>query len=241
VNPLFADSTFELVPIREENAKGTWILRYRDLRCFNRNGSLAKYLPRRLHGEYVHNDPDLENMTYGDVINSRSSALKELKYGDWVTFYALLTPYRDGKHITSSRRFGIVAAFKVDSIIEWLPNIKGSAQRRYKYIIERYGTKLGRRILQNAHTRRWLQSPKTNQDMRIIIVGDRQSIRFRKPIPLNRSFCERYVMQVDERSWNWKRTTELGTIGSYLRSIRKAGHPRGLIQLFKENGRNVRH
>src|SRR5438034_1237923 len=96
VNPLFEDSTFELVPIPESDAvRGEWIKRYSNLSCFNSKDPLTWYLPGRYRERFVHNDPDLINMTYGDGMAPRSALLERIRKGDWVTFYALLTPMRN--------------------------------------------------------------------------------------------------------------------------------------------------
>jgi hypothetical protein len=239
VNPLYADSTFELIPIPEsKSGKGKWIARYRDLRCFNSNQPLTKLISRKYHTRFVHNDPDLVNMTYGDGMNPRSGLLEKLAEGDWVAFYALLTPYRDNAAVKKDRDFYIVAAFQVKHIIRKLPDLQGSAQVRRKFIFKTYGRKLCRRILENAHTRRWLVSPKLNDKMRMIVVGSRRSRRFIKPIHLSRALCKAYFRDKNGKPWKWdKSKSELQTIGSYLRSIRMAETPSGLISLFLDRER----
>jgi hypothetical protein len=177
-------------------------------------------------------------MTYGDVMNPRSGLLDKVAKGNWVVFYALLTPYRDGKPVKKDRDFYIVAAFQVKHVIRELPNIAGSAEARRKFIFKRFGRKLGRRILENAHTRRWLMSPGLNDKMRMIIVGGRRSRRFVKPIPLTRALCDACFRDKNGKPWKWdKSKSELQTIGSYLRSIRMAETPTRLIDLFLDRER----
>jgi hypothetical protein len=233
VNPLFQDSTFELIPIREKKyGAGKWMVKYSDLQCFNSEEPLNRHLPANFHGTYVHNDPDLINMTYGDVKVPRSGLLERIRKKDWVAFYALLTPTRDGTPHKKLRGFYIVAAFEVEEIVRDLPCLFGPATKRQKFILHTYGPNLGHRLLKNAHARRWLDSPSLNGGMRMILVGSARSRRFVTPIRMTRSFCERQFRDKDGVPWNWNRTTELGTIGSYLRSIRSAAYSERLIQSF---------
>lgn len=183
VNPLFEDSTFEVIPIPEADwCKGEWIKRYGDLSCFNSDARLTFYLPGQYQGCFVHDDPDLVNMTYGDVMYPRSALLDRVRKGDWVAFYALLTPPRNRKPIKEERGFYIVAALEAELIIRELQNIEGIADVRRNFILRTYGDQIGHRILENAHTRRWLVSPKLNDrppKLRMIIVGGARSKRFR--------------------------------------------------------------
>jgi hypothetical protein len=237
VNPLFEDSTFEVIPIPEADwCKGEWIKRYNDLRCFNSDARLISYLPRRYQHCFVHDDPDLTNMTYGDVMNPRSALLDRVRKGDWVVFYALLTPVKNQRPVKTERGFCIVAAFEVEAIISELPNLKGNAEVRRNFVLRTYGDQIGHRILENAHTRRWLVSPDLNDQppkLRMIIVGGARSERFRRPIPLTRSFCDRYFLDKNGNPWKWDPSkTELQRIGSYLRSVRTASRPGSLINIF---------
>jgi hypothetical protein len=172
-------------------------------------------------------------MTYGDVVNPRSALLDQVQKRDWVAFYALLTPFKNGTPIKKDRGFYIVAAFEVRRTIRNLPNVNGSAKARRKFVLKRYGRKLGRRILENAHTIRWLISPKLNGTMRMIIVGGRRSRRFVKPIHLSRALCKACFRDKNGKPWKWNKfKSELQTIGSYLRSIRMAETSDKLISLF---------
>jgi hypothetical protein len=237
VNPLFEDNTFELIPI-PENHTGRSLLRYRDLRCFNSDELLTRYLPRRYHYRFVHSDPDLVNITYGDVKNPRSTVLDRVARNDWVAFYALLTPIQNGRANKSRRGFYIVAVFQVKAAIRQFGDIRGSRERRRRWIINEYGRRMGHKILENAHTRRWLDSPQSSQKMRVIIVGGRGSRRFRTPLPLKRALCEACFRNAAGKPWRWDRKkSELQTIGSYLRSVRVANQQAKLIELFHQHSR----
>ncbi|GAH85242.1 unnamed protein product, partial [marine sediment metagenome] len=96
MSPIFEDSSFEFIPIKEEKSIiGPNILTYEDLKCFNSNDKLIKYLPERRHDiiskQRVHNDPEFDTFTYGDVIDSskpKSSNLSLIKKGDYLFFIA---------------------------------------------------------------------------------------------------------------------------------------------------------
>ncbi len=124
VNPLFEDSSFEVVPIPESKKyKGSWIKKYRDLRCFHTGEPLTKYLPNRYHNRHVHDDPDLVKMTYGDVKSPRSGNLEKIMRGDWAVFYALLTPFKNGRPFRKSRAFYIVSTLGVENILRKFPHV----------------------------------------------------------------------------------------------------------------------
>ncbi|MDE2166749.1 MAG: hypothetical protein KGJ66_10500 [Alphaproteobacteria bacterium] len=88
--PIFANGTFEYVPIPEEcgtNSTDTYAtLRARD------GGSVARFLPARLAGLHPHIDPDFRAMTYGDAAPRKRTQLNRLCPGDLLVFYAGLTP-----------------------------------------------------------------------------------------------------------------------------------------------------
>lgn len=234
VSRLNDDGTFEVIPIPERDRfRGKWIKRYRDLRCHNTDAPLTSLLPEKYHKRRVHDDPDLVHMTYGDVMNPRSGLLEQVTKNDWVAFYGLLTPIKNNIPIRKERSFFIVSAFEVKKVIRKLPDIKGESEKRQRFVLKRFGRKLGRRILENAHTKRWLTSPKLNNTMRMIIVGGRRSRRFVRPIPLTRALCETCFKDKDGKPWKWNKVkSELQTIGSYLRSVRTAKSPTKLIDMF---------
>jgi hypothetical protein len=171
-------------------------------------------------------------MTYGDVISPRSGLLDRIRENDWVAFYGLLTPIKTKRSVTKERKFFIVSAFEVKKLIRELPQINGNPEIRRRFILDRFGQTLGRRILENAHTRRWLQSPRLNDRMRMIIIGGPRSKRFVKPLSLTRAVCESCFKAENGKPWKWdKSKSELQTIGSYLRSVRRATTPANLIDL----------
>ena len=90
-SPLFADGTFELLPIPEPNKWHAPMLRMRDLPHARRHAPAA-WLDRA-----VHLDPDLTSgiPTYGDNCRraGRAFSLRQAKSGDIVVFIARLHPH----------------------------------------------------------------------------------------------------------------------------------------------------
>lgn len=91
--PLFADGTFEYIPIPDrfgENRAGV------DLRTYGtalgrKHRPLIDYFPARLRGRYkeqpIHFDPEFETFTYGDP-SALKSRLKTLNEGDLLVLYS---------------------------------------------------------------------------------------------------------------------------------------------------------
>lgn len=73
--PVFEDQRFEFIPIVEclqTDESGTSERRtYRSLRSRNDGKSLSLYIPLEYDNAIPHYDPDLENFTYSDPVNSR--------------------------------------------------------------------------------------------------------------------------------------------------------------------------
>ena len=89
--PIFADGSFEYVPIPEE---GPTRCPYTFATLPARRGSfLAAFLPRRIAGRHPHIDPDFGAFTYGDAAPRKHRQLLRLAPGDLLVFYAGLTPW----------------------------------------------------------------------------------------------------------------------------------------------------
>jgi hypothetical protein len=89
--PLFADESFELVPIPDNSGIG---LRTYGNTTGKKNVPFADYFPasRRtaIHAQSMHVDPEFETFTYGDP-TSPKAGLRKLQPGDILAFYAGLT------------------------------------------------------------------------------------------------------------------------------------------------------
>lgn len=89
--PVFADGSFELVPIPDNSGCG--ICTYGNT-CGLKGAPFAEYFPasRRsaIHGQSMHVDPEFETFTYGDP-TSPKAGLRRLQRGDMLAFYAGLS------------------------------------------------------------------------------------------------------------------------------------------------------
>jgi len=104
--PLFADGSFEFVPIPDEfEGRGVCSKTYGT--TLGRHGRvLLDYFPERRRKKYqnhsIHDDPEFETFTYGDPTSPKRS-LQKLKKGDLLVFYAGLEPWplggESGLHI----------------------------------------------------------------------------------------------------------------------------------------------
>ena len=140
-SPLFADCTFEFLPIPEggPNAnKSRRAVRYRDLRSHNNpDDDLLRFVPEGMWDAACHNDPDLKAFTYGDnPSRGRSGALKNLRKGDVLLFLARLEQYKDGQR-TRQASFYLVGGLWLDYAVLVTPN-----------------SKEWKRFAENAHARR---------------------------------------------------------------------------------------
>jgi len=147
-SPIFPDGTFEFVPIKEahEFASCVEIPRYRDLPTVTgRAQSLAAYVPPKMSGYRVHDDPEFETYTYGDVKSARAANLKNVEPGDQLWFLARLWNH-DGSRWTRGSDFHFVGRFEVEQNILVPANTE-----RGDVSSDRL-----RRIEGNAHYGRWI-------------------------------------------------------------------------------------
>ena len=199
-SPLFADGTFEFVPIPsfgENTGTQPKVVRYHDLRSYyNPAHDLLSYVPEIFWNTACHNDPEFESFTYGDVgENGRSAALTKMKPGDVLLFLARLEDWQSG------RRTGQAGLYLIGGLLAefagWV--IRQSAEEvRFK---------------NNAHPYRG--------DARFWgIAGSDQSRRFERAVPINREICDQVFRDAKGKTWLWDKNTELGTISSYTRACR---------------------
>lgn len=108
--PLFADGSFELIPIPDTQGVG---LTYGAV-CGTKGVPLSEYFPPSRRAEMrqsaMHLDPEFTTFTYGDPTKPKSS-LRQLNKGDLLVFYAGL----EGWDHSSAPALYIVGYF----IVEW--------------------------------------------------------------------------------------------------------------------------
>jgi len=218
-SPLFPDGTFELVPIPEsEKFQAEPLPRYREIRCFNRDGFLAEYLPHRYADVHAHLDPDFDRFTYGDLCHyaPRAAGLKIMQPGDLLFFLARLVPYRESGFEDSAAGFFLVGALEIEEIFADIRNPPSQSVLR--------------RIGQNAHVLRGLSNP-AYFDGFWVFAGTKKSLRFHKAVRLDRDLAGKVFRDSSGHPWHWgakgeeKRRSELQVIGSYTRSCRMVIDP----------------
>lgn len=212
MSPLLKDGKFEFIPIKEYSKKeGINILKYKDLKCFNSDERLIKYFPKSKREElanyYVHNDPEFETFTYGDMIdskNQRSSNLLKIKNGDFLFFIASLTKYREGYFLNGATKFYFIGYFKVDKLI-----IEEIDLLTFKDEIKK-----------NAHYK-WYMDSLVEIGEFLIIKGSEKSERFYYPFEVTKEFCDKCLRDRENNKFNWRfNQTENQIIGSYTRTVR---------------------
>ena len=198
-SPLFADGTFEFVPIPSYyEDSDPIVIRYRDLRSYNnRDCDLRQFVPAKLLDTACHNDPEFATFTYGDVgENGRSAALTKMTTGDALLFLARLEGWQSGRRTGQAGFYligGLLAAYA-----GWV--VQHSSQEK--------------RFANNAHPYRG--------DARFWgVAGSGQSRRFERAVPINRGICTQVFRDAGGRAWTWGNgRSELARIGSYTRACR---------------------
>jgi hypothetical protein len=190
-SPLFDDGTFVLLPIPERLPWRPPMLRLSDL------PRLYRHAPRSWSDRAVHLDPHLTNgvPTYGDNCRraGRAFSLRRAQAGDLMVFIARL------QASGGPAGFHLVGCLVVDDAI--------------KDVIRDPGTGWWDG---NAHIRRARATD--NWDSFWVFRGGRQSCLFERAIPFRRQETEALF----GKTCNWPaHRTELQTIGSYTRSVRR--------------------
>ncbi|MBI2987390.1 MAG: hypothetical protein HYY45_11540 [Deltaproteobacteria bacterium] len=112
LGPIFADGTFEYVPIPESpQYVSPRSVYFKDLPACH-GGTLAQYVPRRYREAAAHYDPEFDTFTYGDPGRNKRAQLLRLSAGDLLVFYAGLRPV--GSRPAS--RLYIIGYFTVASV-----------------------------------------------------------------------------------------------------------------------------
>ncbi len=217
-SPIFPDGTFELLPIPEaEEFQAAPVPRYCDLRCFNRDARLSEYLALRYVGVHTHRDPDFEEFTYGDLCHyaPRAAGLKKIRPGDLLFFLARLVPFREARFDDEKAGFFLVGVLEVEEVFA---DVRRPPSGRVR-----------KRIGRNAHVLRGLVDP-SRFDGFWVFAGTKNSLRFRRAVPVNRDLAEKVFRDSKGRPWDWAGNgggrSELQVIGSYTRSCRMVIDPR---------------
>ncbi|HEY6876324.1 MAG TPA: hypothetical protein VI384_08200 [Candidatus Dormibacteraeota bacterium] len=190
-SPLFADGTFALLPIPERRPWRKPMLRLREL------PALRAHAPRSWRDVAVHLDPDLasETPTYGDNCRraGRAFSLRRARQGDVIVFLARLAtaPQTCGFHL--------VGRLEIDGALEDVTRDPGP------------GWWDG-----NAHVRR--ARARGQWDSFWVFHGNARSRLFARAVPFTRRETE--LLFGSGTRWPAHRT-ELQTIGSYTRSVRR--------------------
>ena len=208
-SPIFADGTFELIPIPEEpQINGLHAVRYQDLRSHYRPADdLKGYIPRRLWQVSTHNDPEFVRFTYGDncEVNARAASLKRLEQGDFLFFIARLVRWFDGSS-TGDHGFYLVGYLEIDEVLRDV-RARPSAKEMARFKV-------------NAHIRRGLSGPGL-WDRFWVFGGSSNSRRYNHAVPVTRELAQGAFRSADGSPWRWDGgRTDLQVIGSYTRSCR---------------------
>jgi len=206
-SPIFADGSFEFVPIREyRRFEGPDIHIYGDLRSYYwREKDLLRYIPERFHDEQVHDDPEFDTPTYGDSMSPRAANLRQVKPGDFLFFLARLVGY-EGTRFSDQAGFYFIGFIEVEDI---LSNV---SRKPTPEVIETWR--------RNAHTRRGLADPSA-YDGFYAFKGTGRSTRFWRAVRLDRKLANRCLRTAAGKAWRWDpNKSELQVIGSHTRAVR---------------------
>ena len=229
-SPVFPDSTFEFVPIKEESrfSQVSGIPSYDELPSWSdRTDSLGEFLPERVRSYRAHADPEFETFTYGDIQSSRASNLTDLVRGDQLWFLARLWNHA-GARWTGSSDFCFVGFIEVEQNLSFDPGTRP----------EDIPPNFCGRIGNNAHYRRLCAGDRAAFRFRVI-CGDREkSRRFDRalwitPVVGGLLFCGSY----DESSGVFKRGGEvLRNKNGKPRRFDRFGSITRAIQCFLDSG-----
>jgi hypothetical protein len=168
-SPIFADRTFEFIPIPEGYVDG--LDRYSSFAC--RSGrAVREFVPDSYLEQAMHNDPEFETFTYGDVpeSNSRAANLKKLNPGDSVLFLARLVEWDD------ERGWGNGGFFFVgDLVLRRVVNKSDLSE----------DPRLVKLVENNAHVKRWRLNPYLEPHNFWVFVGSDRSARYQHAVPFD--------------------------------------------------------
>lgn len=225
-SPVFRDGRFELVPIVEFDKRldrfpivhKKPLQRYCDIACFNYDAgaNLGVYAGRKAK-DVAHNDPEFEEMTYGDLSNAKASNLigsarraeRGTEKGDYLFFLARLEEY-DGIRYTGRAGHYFVGYFQVEACF-------GPKQEPLSDLEEAV---IGR----NAHVRRAKADPElwSDPERRFwVFKGGPGSVRFMTGLEATWGWMCSVFRDVDGRPWRTMEGKSVEQrIASYTRTIR---------------------
>ncbi|MDO9128493.1 MAG: hypothetical protein Q7U34_01375, partial [Anaerolineales bacterium] len=204
---LFVDNRFEFVPIPEQRYKTDRdCLTYGTLRQFYEPTKplLDLFQKSPVSPELkVHSDPEFLTLTYGDNIKKKTN-LQRLQRGDFLFFLARLVPFNNGQFNHSKANFALIGYLQIEEILK-----------------ESHSSIFDSPVFnQSVHFGRW-KADESSFDNFAIFKGSTRSLRFYFAVPFNRRLVELVpILKADNSHWDWKRTTELGTIGANTRAAR---------------------
>jgi hypothetical protein len=196
-SPMRADGTFTMLPVPERIAWRPPMLRLAEL------PGAAAYAPGRCLELAVHHDPDLTSPlpTYGDNCRSagRAFSLRRAEAGDLIVFVARLRP------ATGGPVFALVGRLSVAEVLADVDRDPGPGWWDA-----------------NAHVRRARATGSWNSFW--IFRGGAGSGMLERAVVFDRDQSDRTF----GGSWTWPANrTELQTIGSYTRAVRRLVGPGG--------------
>ncbi|HLC29151.1 MAG TPA: hypothetical protein VJM51_00025 [Dehalococcoidia bacterium] len=215
-SPLFADGTFELLPIPERvrmpgvqvSSAQPPLVRYSDLtQHSDLSDHLLAFIPKTYHQRPCHFDPEFVTRTYGDDPRRapRAAALRSAQRGDLLLFLARLWAWEPAG-FSGKSGFYLVAVLEMESVL------RDVRQHPAQEDMATYGA--------NAHIRRALADP-TYWDGFWVFKGSSLSHRFPQAIELTPELASQLLRDKREQPWVWRPDrTSLQTIGSYTRTIR---------------------
>ena len=208
-SPIFADGTFEVLPIPEDrDLPGDSLVRFRHLKSFyNPEVSLRDYLPEQWWDRPCHFDPEFYTFTYGDNCDTapRAAALKGIVPGDYIFFIVRLVGFEDGKY-NNQPGFYLIGYLEVESMLTSVTGLPAAGDLAWAG--------------DNAHIRRAIANPDWWNGF-WVFKGSANSQRFRLAVPVDRSLASRVFRTAADEPWRWdSHRSELQIIGSYTRSCR---------------------
>jgi hypothetical protein len=135
LGPIFNNKEFEFVPISDSWSKIKPSMTYRNTIGRSRK-PFSTFLPKSIADRHLHNDPEFKTFTYGDDTckrdyfhNIKEPGDKDLKSGDFLIFYAGLTPYE-----APDQKEGlyIVGYFEIEEVVDFRENIPENELIEYK-------------------------------------------------------------------------------------------------------------
>lgn len=117
-SPIFPNGTFEFIPIPEDKEDCRYTSNtYSTIKCCNNPElTLSNYIDEEEYHNYaVHNDPEFETYTYGDIMTPRASNLSKIKPNDVLLFLARLYKFKEDEGFTDNKgNFYFIGYFTIE-------------------------------------------------------------------------------------------------------------------------------